>query len=448
MSNAANDANNLDAALKKGTGSARNLSIAMAEGGQNIAHAARAAGELAEAIAKASNAAKFAEGIGTIVTVLLTAVAATVLWETKQRAIKQAITETAEATKALNAEAVNSPREAAEIRILAEKQKQLHAIDEEKKALLGLGGVLHDYSKQIAAVNEQAVAAIRSLNAGVTREFNTRLAQVASDTVKNSPNFVFKGDEERQLILNELARQDEVRQLLEQKLGDVGPAMLNKLVAGGMKVSDLPPGVGGDFDPIQLERLIKAIGDKFTNLGQTIQNEHIKPLGDQLGRSFADSIAGGIAAGLQSGSIQKGFKALLGGMLSGLGHLMVEIGTQSLLAASLFSSVIRALKDFAPEGAILPSLALIALGGALEAAGGAVGSGGGGGGGGYGGGYGGGSGGTVIDRGIINPLNSAPGAILGRSFGTVNATIIGVNDPSAQRMLQEMVRKANARGSA
>src|SRR5205823_1991241 len=129
-----------------GTGSARGLSIAIAEGGQNIAHAARAAGELAEAIAKASKAAKFADGIGLVVTIILSAVAATVLWREKQKEIVQQIRETHAATAALNAQAQNNPRLASEIKISEEKEKQLEAINKEERALFGIGKHLHDYS--------------------------------------------------------------------------------------------------------------------------------------------------------------------------------------------------------------------------------------------------------------------------------------------------------------
>jgi hypothetical protein len=417
---AKDDANNLDAALRKGTGSARSLSVAIAEGGQNIAHAARAAGELAEAIAKASSAAKFADGIGLVVTLILSAVAAAVLWKEKQLEIAQSIKEIQFATKALNEEARNSPREAAETRITAEKQKQLEAIDKEDRMLGRFGIHLQNYAGKIAAVNAQATAAINNLNAGINRAYGRDREDLASQIRQNDPTLVGKSDEQRQQALNIIARQDAIRHKREE-YADKG------------------------MQQFQIDDAVDSINKSFDNIAKSIHEQHVKSLGDSLGRSFADSIAGGIVAGIQGGGIAGGFRALLGGILSGLGHLMVEIGTESLLAANLFAGFVDALLAFDPPGAIAASLAMIALGGVLMGAGGAIGSGGRGGGG--GGGYGGGGGGTIIDRGIINPLNSSPGSIAARPTNNFYSTFVGPRDPVVQRQFQEIVAHANRRGN-
>lgn len=418
------EANGLDSALKKGTNSARSLSLALAAGNNNLGLAVHAAAELAEALAKASKAARIAEmatGIGVVVAAIGTVIAATVSWIDKEKEIAQSISEVQAATRALNAEAANNPRAAQEERITAEKNKQLAAIEKEQAAMFGLNKHLHDYSKLLAAVNAQAAAAERELVAGINRQFLRTREDLAGAARQQTPGLGFLSDLQRQLALNREARAEAIRHQQEQ-------------------------GADQGMEQFQIDELVATINDQFNNAAELIKNDHIKPLGDELGRSFAGSIADGIASGVASGSIEKGFRALAGGMLVGLGQMMVTIGTQSLLAANLFTKIIQAFQEFAPEGAIGPSLALIALGGLTMGLGAALGAGGGhGGGGGYGGGYGGG-GTTIIDRGLINPANSAvmsPGILVPRESTTI--FLIGEDDPRAQRSLYNMVNKAKTR---
>src|SRR5689334_2063043 len=119
------EASGLDAALKRSTASARSLSFAIAEGTNNIHGAVRATEMLAEAfraVATSEKAAQAATIIGAVVTAIVAAVGAVVLWKDKQRELTQAIEETRAATKAFNAEAAENPRLAQEIRITSEMQ--------------------------------------------------------------------------------------------------------------------------------------------------------------------------------------------------------------------------------------------------------------------------------------------------------------------------------------
>ena len=105
---------------------------------------------------------------------------------------------------------------------------------------------------------------------------------------------------------------------------------------------------------------------------------------------------------------------------------------------------------FDPIGQIEAGVGMIAAGALLKSIAGSFGHSGSGGGGGGGGSYGGSSAlGSIIDRGVIDPntYSQRSGAsIPQRQAVTVNATIIGKDDPNAQRQIAEIVTKAAQRG--
>jgi hypothetical protein len=458
MANINDQANNLDASLRRSTQSARLLSMAISTGNQNLFAAVQAAGQLAEGLAAASRVAKLAEmatGFGIIVTLLGTAAAATVMWKDAQKEIESTTANIHSVTRALNVEASNMPklareRLAEEIRVTAEKQKQLDAIDREDNFLLGLGKKIHDRSAEREAIEEQARAKMRAFDAERARreqEINTlalktvntqRVGQglqadielaragfgIQGEGGRFRTPFAFRSQEEQARELLRLERAQALREATEN-LRD------QKVDEGGI-----------DSVLIQIER-------QFSAKAIQLEQSFIRPLGDQLGRSFASSIADGIAAGIQEGSIGKGFRVLLGGMLQGLGSMMVQIGTESLLFARLFDSIVTALRSFAPAGAIGPSLLLIAGGAALQGVASALtGGGGGGGGGSGGGGAGSSSGATIIDRGLINPANgfvTSPGIITPNPGVTQNIFWVAMDDPRVQRDLLTTIDRGRMR---
>ena len=451
MADINSQAKDLTENLKKGTGAARGLATELAGVNAALGTSVKHAAELAEAMAKVAKVSEsVAVGIGTAFAIIGTVIAATIGWHEKTKEIANEIRNINAETERYHALAKNDVRLAQEIQINDERDKALQALEKERGFIGEIGDTLdnlrkkggiigaiareivpeggfrlYNYDDLRKVIIERSEAEKANLVAGINRQYGRERATIGSEILQNSPNLVFRSDLQRQLALNDLARQDAIRKQRES-------------------------GEDQGLTKRQIDDLVAGINAQFDNIAQTIKNEHIKPLGDDLGRSFADSIAGGIAAGIQAGSVQKGFKVLLGGILSGLGHLMVSIGTESLLAASLFTVIVNALRSFAPEGAIAPALALIAAGGVLEGLGGAVSSGGGGGGGYGGGGYG--SGGTIVDRGIINPLaplgyaGALSGSIQAKQPQVFNFAVIGPRDATAQRMIQELVTNASKRG--
>jgi tape measure domain-containing protein len=165
--------------------------------------------------------------------------------------------------------------------------------------------------------------------------------------------------------------------------------------------------------------------------------------------TFADALAAGFQAAIASGKIGEGFKAFGAVMLSGLGEMLQNFGKRALLANQLILKLMASMGSMNPVAGIAASLALIALGGALKGA--AQSAFGGGGGGGnmaaVSGFSGGGGGGTARLPGLtFGPTASATAGSL-TAAAPVNVTIIGPNDPTAQRQMQELIANAQRRGN-
>ena len=176
----------------------------------------------------------------------------------------------------------------------------------------------------------------------------------------------------------------------------------------------------------------------------------------QIETTFAMSISAaltsGIVAGIENaiatGNISEGFKALTTVILSGFGDAMIQFGVASLAASELMTAIQNSLASFLPGGAIAASIAMIALGATLKGTARAS----------FGGGKGSRSGtsfstmsfgggiGTGPTQQIIFGSTSAATAAGMTPRSATNVTIIGPNDPSAQRAMQELLAKADSRG--
>jgi tape measure domain-containing protein len=165
--------------------------------------------------------------------------------------------------------------------------------------------------------------------------------------------------------------------------------------------------------------------------------------------TFADALAAGFEAALATGKISEGFKAFGSVMLQGLGGMLQQFGTSALLANKLMLKLMVSMGKMNPVAGIAASLGLIALGGALKGAARSAFSGGGGGGGSYsapamGGGAGGGN--MTMPTAFFGPTAAGSANTIER-INPVNVTIIGPNDPTAQRQMQELIRNADRRGN-
>ena len=151
-------------------------------------------------------------------------------------------------------------------------------------------------------------------------------------------------------------------------------------------------------------------------------------------------------AGLgKGGTAGKALNSFADGMLQQLGGIFIKMGEKSVAASPALALIRAGLSNIftAPEASLAGGLALIALGEALDA----IGSGGSGGG--SGGGPVGPAGvvnfGSSISLGGANSTNSATTAGSVVPVNPVSLTVIGPQDPQAQRQILELVRNANRR---
>jgi hypothetical protein len=169
--------------------------------------------------------------------------------------------------------------------------------------------------------------------------------------------------------------------------------------------------------------------------------------------TLGQSLAAGIENAITSGSIKEGFKSLLSTMLQGLGNILVQLGTALLPVGKLIAKLWSSLATLNPIAMTAAAVGLIAVGSIMKGIAGRVVGGGGGGGAGMGGSYvssmaGGGAGGAMSLPGLTYAPTAAGSAATIQQIPNMNVTIIGPNDPSAQRQMQELMRNANRRGNA
>lgn len=189
-------------------------------------------------------------------------------------------------------------------------------------------------------------------------------------------------------------------------------------------------------------------------VAQMLADQMLTTFRDSVGDALVGGIVGGIEQAVASGNISEGFKAFASLLLAGIGDAMIRFG----LAAKVFSDFMQKIKDSlslgSPRAALMFSLALIGVGAALKGAargmfggqsGGAAYSTASFGGGGFSGGMG--SQGALPTTQLIFGQTSATTAAGMTPRQAMNVTIIGPNDPTAQRAIQELLNKANNRGS-
>lgn len=188
----------------------------------------------------------------------------------------------------------------------------------------------------------------------------------------------------------------------------------------------------------------KAAVDLANNIEQTFQQN--------VGGALVAGISMGIEQAVASGNIGEGFRALGSMLLAGLGDAMIRFGTTTAAFAQFMATIMESLSNLMPGGALAASIAMIAFGSALKGV--ARGMFGGQGGGaavsigsfGGGGGFGGGMGAALPTTQLIFGQTSATTAAGMTPRQSMNVTVIGPNDPSAQRAIQELMTKANSRG--
>lgn len=178
-------------------------------------------------------------------------------------------------------------------------------------------------------------------------------------------------------------------------------------------------------------------------------------LGERLGFMFRDTLVNGISSALET-IVQKGanigdaFRALGSALLRGFGDMLVQFGTFLLPVSKIFAKLVAAFSSLNPVAMAAAGVGFIAIGSLMKGAAGRIAGGGGGGG---GGGYSApslsvGSSGVAGMANLYYAPTAAGSAATVQQVPAMNITIIGPNDPSAQRQMQELMRNAQRRGEA
>lgn len=224
------------------------------------------------------------------------------------------------------------------------------------------------------------------------------------------------------------------------------PAIKKEAVLTMSQISDaMVPDMG-----TLMPKVATGIRD-FLGESASIYLQEMTSFATQIATAFRDVMAGSLVAGIEeaiaTGSITKGFKALAQTMLSGLGSMLIQFGTALLPIAALMEKVRAALLSLSPQGLIAAGLGMIAVGAALRGAASAA--------------FGGGgsppptsgytamapaAGSFGLPTQFYGPTAAGSASTIER-VNPVNVTIIGPNDPAAQRQMQELVRNAQRRGS-
>lgn len=197
----------------------------------------------------------------------------------------------------------------------------------------------------------------------------------------------------------------------------------------------------------QRQKIEKIFSD-FDAESERLNNEAFKRKVDaivQQSLELANVLASSLEAGLSAAFTGKNPLAALGGaILAGFGQILIQIGTTALAASPFITAISVALQTLSGGALAAAGLGLIGVGALLKAAGGALTGGAGGGGGAY---YGGG--GQQYNGNYQTVSFGAPSTAVAAGntpMPPVHFTVIGPNDPSAQRMISELVIKASRRG--
>lgn len=179
---------------------------------------------------------------------------------------------------------------------------------------------------------------------------------------------------------------------------------------------------------------------QMTELGAQMDQEITNVLGNAL--------ASGIENAIATGSIGEGFKSVAAALLGGLGDIVQRLGVAMLPVAALMQKLMESMASLNPYAMAAAAVGLIALGASMKGIARRA--------------VGGVSSGTAAMGGTIGGLGiSGGGTVTTRQFGTtmagaasqsvapvqpMNVTIIGPNDPNAQRQIATLMDNAARRG--
>jgi hypothetical protein len=199
--------------------------------------------------------------------------------------------------------------------------------------------------------------------------------------------------------------------------------------------------------PADLSKAFKPLTEETRRAVERAQFGEIvrETLADSVTSGVEDGFASGIAAAIASGRISDAWRAMGQAIIQNIASAMAQVAIKTLKFAEILSKIRETLISN-PLLAVAASAALLAFayanGGKAESAGMAV---------------GGGRGGAMFAP-TMSPMTSQPTQVIfGQTSATTaagmtprsatNVTIIGPDDPKAQRAIEELITKGNRRGT-
>lgn len=212
--------------------------------------------------------------------------------------------------------------------------------------------------------------------------------------------------------------------------------------SGGQMGYKMSAGMRAEFMNALRQRVPTLSEDELAEL------MNLADLKDTLAMAVSGAIAGGFAAGIAegiaSGNFGAGFRELTSAILSGLGSAVIQFGIAQVKIGTLMQAAIEGLRSLNPVVTIAAGAALVglgrAMGGSARASFGSLGRGG------TGSTGSGDTGGESVTRIVFGPTSAGVAAgMKPRDFNQF--IIIGPNDPTAQRAIEETLNRGNRRGN-
>ena len=296
----------------------------------------------------------------------------------------------------------------------------------------GIQAELIDLYKELSKLNPQF-----QLLTGITAD----LAKSEGERAKNAQQ-IAQEEYLKNLPLSpeQIAQHGAMDALLDPILKRKLPGVQSMAIGGTLMTSKL----GGEDGARTFNLRAADIAKKF-------DLEFVSPLAEQIARSIQDGIGGALSAGFDAafakgGNIGKAASAFGASALATIGGVFKQIGVQSLIGLQFMNAIKVAITSWNPALGIAASIGLIALGSALQSAGSRMAE----------NSMGGASSGSsvtsapaqIIDRGSINPAATVGAGANATVRQPVNNyfTVIGPNDPQAQRTFRELQRASQQRG--
>lgn len=194
---------------------------------------------------------------------------------------------------------------------------------------------------------------------------------------------------------------------------------------------------------LQLGELGKFMSDNAKFNAQIAAENMQASFAEGIGGAIQSGVEQGLTAAIMSGRISNLWKGLAQSLVAGLAKVMVDFAIKSKVFGQMMETINKFLQMGNGLGAVIAATALLAFGyanggkatmGNTSVAGGA------------GGLMTGISGSALPTQQIIFGATSATTAAGMTPRQSMNVTVIGPNDPSAQRAIQELMTKANSRG--